>query len=87
MVAVRMGHDEVLASRLAHYPRVGPQVGQCLGDLLPEPLEGRCRAGEVQSGEVRIGQGRPRDLRSRAGRKLITPEAVPRPSSAASDVV
>ena len=49
-----MGEDEVLATRLTHEPRVGEVTGNVFPDRAPQVLEGRRRAGEVDTGEMRI---------------------------------
>ena len=56
-VGRRVRQDEVLAAGLADQPRVGRVVRQVLPDLLPEVLERRRRAGEVDAGQVAVGQG------------------------------
>ena len=55
-----VGDDEVLAAGLADDPRVGAVRRDVLADGAPQVLEGRRGAGEVDAGEVGVGQ---RDLR------------------------
>ena len=63
----RRVHDhEVLAARLAHQPRVVPVPPDVLADGAPQMLEGGGGAGEVNAGQVGVGQ---RDL----GHRLPVP--------------
>ncbi len=52
-----MGHHEVLAAGLADDPRVRAVAGEVLPDLAPQHLKDPGRAGEVNAGQVTVGQG------------------------------
>ena len=66
LVGRRVHDHEVLAARLAHQPRVVPVPRDVLADGAPQMLEGGGGAGEVDAGQVRVGQ---RDL----GHRLPVP--------------
>ena len=57
-----MGDDEVLAAGLPDQARVGPVGTQVPGDRVPQLSERRRGPGEMDAGQVRVGQ---RDLADR----------------------
>ena len=69
-VGARVGDDEVLAAGLADDPRVGAVAGDVLADGAPQVLEGRRRAGEVDAGQVGVGQRDLGDVEAVAGQHV-----------------
>ncbi len=58
-VRARVHEHEVLAAGLAHHARVVPVPGDVLAHGPPQVLEGRGRPGEVDAGQVGVGQRDP----------------------------
>ena len=68
-VGARVRDDEVLAAGLADDPGIARVAREVLADRLPETLEHRGGAGEVDAGEPAVGQQHPAHLdRSRRAR-------------------
>ena len=62
--------DEVLAARLADNLGIGAVVGYVVADGFPEVVEGAGGAGEVDAGEVLVGEGHLADERAAAGQEV-----------------
>ncbi len=62
-----VGEDEVLAAGLADDPRVAAVVGDVGADRAPQVLEGGGGAGEVDAGQVGLGEGHLGDVQAVTG--------------------
>ena len=69
-VGAGVGEDEVLAAGLADEARVGAVAVEVGADLVPQVLERRRRAGEVDAGEVLVAQGGLADVDAVAGHQV-----------------
>jgi hypothetical protein len=65
-----VGDDEVLAAGLPDDPRVGAVVGDVGADGAPQVLEDRRRAGEVDAGQVAVGEHHVGDRDAVAGQHV-----------------
>ena len=55
-IGAGVGDHEVLATGLPYQPRIGPIAADVGSDPLPQVLEGLCRAGEMNAGEIGVNQ-------------------------------
>ena len=69
----RVGHDEVLAARLAHEPRVRPIRAEPLAHSRPQRPKDLGGAREVEARELRVVERRVRDLGRVAGDEVDHP--------------
>jgi hypothetical protein len=76
-VGARVRDDEVLAAGLADQPRVGAVLLDVRADRLPQVLEGRGRAGEVDAGQVAVVSATSETSMPSPVTRLITPGGRP----------